>query len=85
MIKQGMERQLVHSSKQVNKQVAYLFKASLNRRIQPLNADNAGATCRISSRMLFACMTRGQKRGEYSTGLALIALPSSSSSSFYFF
>lgn len=63
MIKQGMETELVHSSKQVNKQVAYLFKASLNRWIRAVNEDNAGATCRISSRMPFACMTRGQKRG----------------------
>lgn len=63
MTKQAMERELVHSSKQVNKHVAYLFKANLNGWIQPLNADNAGATCRISSRMPFACMTRGQNGG----------------------
>lgn len=76
MIKQRIERELVQPSRQVNKQVAYLFKASLNRWIRAVNADNARATCRISSRMLSACMTREQEKkgGEYSAGLALIAL-----------
>lgn len=74
MIKQGTARELVQSSKQVNKQVGYFFQASLNGRIRAVNAHNARATCRISSRMLFACMTRDQKPEEYSAGLALIAL-----------